>query len=103
MEKYDYKFGENLCEPLNEYFISYIGEIIDNIAFLKSDILITSTDEELKNIIINEATPYIERKYWSITRQTFERIFSENPLMVEKIRNVCITLSEIRQIMKNTN
>ena len=27
MEKYDYKFGENICTPLNEYFISYIGEI----------------------------------------------------------------------------
>lgn len=103
MEKYDYKFGENICTPLNEYFISYIGEIIDNITLLKSDILITSTDEELKDIIIKEATPYIERKYWCITKQTFERIFSENPSMIEKIRNVCITLSEIRQIMKNTN
>ena len=56
-----------------------------------------------KHIIIKEATPYIERKYWSITRQTFERIFSENPSLIEKIRNVCIILNEIRQIMKNTN
>ena len=48
-------------------------------------------------------TSHIERKYWNITKQTFERMLSENPSMISKIRNVCISLNEIREIMKNSN
>ena len=100
---FDYKFGENICTPLNEYFASYIGEIIDDIVLFNPSILTTSTDEELKNVIIDKAATHIERKYWHITKQAFERMFSENPSMISKISNVCISLSEIREIMKNSN
>lgn len=59
---FDQKFGENICTTLNEYFASYIGEIIDGIVLFNPSILTTSTDEKLKNVIIDKAASHIERK-----------------------------------------
>ena len=101
----DFKFGENISEPLNVYFTTHIADIIDNVVLALEMDYEGNCDKLLdidffKEIVKGRAYPFIERKYWHITDEAFDIMFEDKDFR-KTLRDAIVNVKMVKNMMKN--